>query len=350
MEKIYMEESKKQKSSLFNFSVVLSFVVAIIGIFSIGLFGIVTSQKNGLISYAAPLTSDTFNFVKADAPLGKISSSNSSGGGIFSVPKYYADTAKTIPVFCVEYQADTENGATYTIGSVIDDYGLLYLLNHTSAKSGVTVTDYDNSSLETYITQVAIWMYLYEKEKAANNGTVAASSKNYLSADDVTAIKNAVKIVDVDDESKNFQLSDGTIYDNYVKPLVDSALKATNYASVTVNAASTDISKTDDEKYYQSDVITVNGDPSSLMKSFDVSVEGIGTLVTYYVVIYGDVNGDGAIDAFDTFTTDRAVNGIETLADSYFTAADIDADDAVALADYAVVKNAVAGTPIAANG
>ncbi len=82
----------------------------------------------------------------------------------------------------------------------------------------------------------------------------------------------------------------------------------------------------------------------------DVSVEGIGTLVTYYVVIFGDVNGDGAIDAFDTFTTDRAVNGIEELKDSYFTAADIDADDAVALADYAVVKNAVAGTPIPANG
>ena len=82
----------------------------------------------------------------------------------------------------------------------------------------------------------------------------------------------------------------------------------------------------------------------------DVSVSGIGTLVTYYVVIFGDVNGDGAIDAFDTFTTDRAVNGIEELKDSYFTAADIDADDAVALADYAVVKNAVAGTPIAANG
>ncbi len=82
----------------------------------------------------------------------------------------------------------------------------------------------------------------------------------------------------------------------------------------------------------------------------DVSVEGIGTLVTYYVVIFGDVNGDGAIDAFDTYTTDRAVNSIEELKDSYFTAADIDADDAVALADYAVVKNAVAGTPIPANG
>ena len=278
MEKIYMEESRKQKRGLFNFSVVLSFIVAIIGVFSIGLFGIVSSQKNGLISYAAPLTGDTFNFVQSDAPLGKITSSNSSGGGTFSVPKYYADTAKTIPVFCVEHRADTENGATYTKGSVIDDYGLLYLLNHTSANSGVTVTQYNNSSLETYITQVSIWMYLYEKEKA-DKGSVASSSNNYLSSEDLTAIKNAVKIVDADDESKNFQLSEGTIYDTYVKPLVDSALKATNYASVTVNAASTDISKTDDEKYYQSDVITVNGDPSTSMKSFDVSVEGIDGVI-----------------------------------------------------------------------
>ena len=151
-------------------------------------------------------------------------------------------------------------------------------MNHTSANSGVTVTQYNNSSLETYITQVSIWMYLYEKEKA-DKGSVASSSKNYLSSEDLTAIKNAVKIVDADDSSKDFQLSEGTIYDTYVKPLVDSALKATNYASVTVNVASTDISKTDDEKYYQSDVITVNGDPSTSMKSFDVSVEGIDGVI-----------------------------------------------------------------------
>ena len=279
MEKIYMEESKKQKRSLFNYSVVLSFAVAIIGVFSIGLFGIVSTQKNGLISYAAPLTSDTFNFVKSDGVTGKITSYTSSGtSGPFSVPKYYADTAKTIPVFCVEYRADTENGVTYTKGSVIDDYGLLYLLNHTSANSGVTVTEYNNSSLETYITQVSIWMYLYEKEKK-DKGSVASSSMNYLSDDDLTNIKTAVRIVDFDDENKNFQLSEGTIYDTYIKPLVTSALNATNYASVSVNAASTDISKTDDEKYYQSDVITVNGDPSSSMQSFDVSVEGIDGVI-----------------------------------------------------------------------
>ena len=109
MEKIYMEESKKQKNSLFNFSVVLSFVVAIIGIFSIGLFGIVTSQKNGLISYAAPLTSDTFNFVKGENGTGVITSFTSSGQtGPFNVEKFYADTAKTISIFCVEHMADTQ--------------------------------------------------------------------------------------------------------------------------------------------------------------------------------------------------------------------------------------------------
>jgi len=279
MEKIYMEESRKQRSSLFDFSVVLSFIVAIFGIFSIALVGVVSTQKNGLISYAAPLTSDTFNFVKGGNGTGVITSFTSSGQtGPFNVEKYYADTAKTISVFCVEHMADTQNGPTYNKGAVIDDYGLLYLLNHTSANSGVTVTEYNNSSLETYITQVAIWMYLYEKEKKAN-GSVSSTSMNYISDTDIANIKSAVRISDIDDSNMDFSLADGTIYDTYIKPLVDSALSATNYVSVSVSAASDNISKTDDENYYQSDVITVNGNPSSAMSSFDVSVEGIDGLI-----------------------------------------------------------------------
>ena len=273
MEKIYMEESKKQKNSLFNFSVVLSFVVAIIGVFSIGLFGIVTSQKNGLISYAAPLTSDTFNFVKADAPLGKITSSNSSGGSIFSVPKYYADAAKTIPVFCVEYQADTENGATYTKGSVIDDYGLLYLLNHTSANSGVTVTDYDNSSLETYITQVSIWMYLYETDPTATQST----SKNYIVPEDVETIKNAVKLIKFNaDRSESVEVYKGqNLYTAFIKPLVDKAKTASDVAILNVSKASDEISMSEDKKFYFSALITVTGDPSSALKNYAISLNGI---------------------------------------------------------------------------
>ena len=274
MEKIYMEENRKKKHSLFNFSVVLSFVVAIFGVFSISLFGIISTQKNGFISYAAPLTSDTFNFVKGGTT-GKIVGANSDESKMFSIEKYYADSAKTIPVFCVEQAAATENGVTYNKGSVIDDYGLLYLLNNTSANSNVTVTSYNNSSLEKYITQVSIWMYLYEKEKK-ENGSVATTSKNYISDEDLAAIKSAVKVKDMEDANDEyFAISDGTIYDKYIKPLVDSALSATNFSTVSVNVASNDISKTDDNQYYQSDVITVNGSPTNLFRSFDVSIDGI---------------------------------------------------------------------------
>jgi hypothetical protein len=84
--------------------------------------------------------------------------------------------------------------------------------------------------------------------------------------------------------------------------------------------------------------------------SVDVSVSGVGTLVTYYVVIFGDVNGDNSIDAIDAFTTDKAANDLEALEGSYFTAADINGTDAVDFSDYAVVKAAVGGADIPANG
>ncbi|MBQ5995721.1 MAG: dockerin type I repeat-containing protein [Clostridia bacterium] len=75
----------------------------------------------------------------------------------------------------------------------------------------------------------------------------------------------------------------------------------------------------------------------------DVNVAGIGTLTTYVVVIFGDVNGDGAIDAFDAFDSNKAINNIAPLADAYATAADVDLDDAISLADYATIKAASVG-------
>lgn len=71
----------------------------------------------------------------------------------------------------------------------------------------------------------------------------------------------------------------------------------------------------------------------------DLTLPEIGTLATYIVVIYGDVNGDGAIDLFDAYDVDRNLNGIERLTGIYATAADTDANDAVTLTDYdAIVK------------
>ncbi|MDO4847147.1 MAG: hypothetical protein Q3968_03330 [Clostridiaceae bacterium] len=77
-----------------------------------------------------------------------------------------------------------------------------------------------------------------------------------------------------------------------------------------------------------------------------LNIPAIGDLAIYKVLIFGDVNGDGAIDAFDIFTVDKASGAtpIVVLEDVYRDAADISADGEIGLADYNAVRDDVAGT------
>ncbi len=75
----------------------------------------------------------------------------------------------------------------------------------------------------------------------------------------------------------------------------------------------------------------------------DVSIDGIGVLTTYYVVIYGDVNGDGAVDAFDAFAVDKSVNNLAALSGVYATAADADDSGEITVADLTPIMNAAVG-------
>lgn len=58
----------------------------------------------------------------------------------------------------------------------------------------------------------------------------------------------------------------------------------------------------------------------------------------YDVVIYGDVNGDGAIDLVDFVAIKRAVLGIGQIQGSYFEAADINHDGQIDLIDFVAIK------------
>ena len=77
-----------------------------------------------------------------------------------------------------------------------------------------------------------------------------------------------------------------------------------------------------------------------------VNVAELGgqTVATYTVVIYGDVNGDGAVDAFDAAVLDLDLADVQALNGAYGLAADTNADAQVAVADYTLVKDAIAGT------
>lgn len=66
------------------------------------------------------------------------------------------------------------------------------------------------------------------------------------------------------------------------------------------------------------------------------------TIATYVVVVYGDVNGDGVIDAFDTATMDVAVDGGVPLKGAYRTAGGL-ATGEVSAENYATVRDAVVG-------
>ncbi len=276
-------QGRKSRRSVVDFSVALSFVIAIFSMFSLATFGVVANQKTG-ISYAAPTTTgDTLTFYKGTQSDGSsqlfVTGYKGDDRSVnFAVPMYYSSTGNVNPIFCIEHNNDNvETGTTYNKGQIISDYGLLYLLSNSyvNGKKIVNIGS-TNDYVEGWITQVAIWVYLYDQEKAAK-GSVASTSPNYISDEDLAAIK-AVTMIEVgydamiDTYDKNFGES---IYTKYIEPLVSAAKNASSTKKLTVSKGSGDITKTSDGKYYQSPIITVTGLPEADFESYDVSLSGI---------------------------------------------------------------------------
>lgn len=66
-------------------------------------------------------------------------------------------------------------------------------------------------------------------------------------------------------------------------------------------------------------------------------------VATYTLIIHGDVNGDGAVDAFDAFAADKAMYNGEALTGIYLTAGDINKGGTIELTDYSAILNASSG-------
>lgn len=186
----------------------------------------------------------------------------------------------------------------------VDYSGILY--NH----SAYTFVDYDR--LNTTKEKIKV-------DRACEK--LAAALKNFVSSVVVETKENDEVITNVDQNEMYIQgIAPGSLAtsDNVL-----AHIAASNPAATLVVAASAN-----------------GGYGTGAKVDVQVTIDGTAkTLVTYNVLVHGDVNGDSAIDAFDMFAVDKNDTSVETLLGIYKTAGDINGDGVVDNIDYASIRN-----------
>lgn len=274
MEKIYTtSETKRKKQTFFgkNFkgkgTIVATLLVAIAGIAGLVAFGF------NQISFAAPdktgaALTETFKGVVGD-PSEKVT------GGTLPVLGFKAELGDgtLVPVFCTQYNVNYGEGKTYTRGAEINDQGLIYLASQLYPNK--TFKDKNGNELDemaqVWITQAAIWSYLYEVGDPNNSNFGKPDTNNYVMND---SVKKASVLYKGPAMTVVYETENGIpVFDELgITKLIATAkqYRTKPFTTLTVNKKSDTISMTNDKKYYQTDIISVVGSTSSpLINSFE---------------------------------------------------------------------------------
>lgn len=300
MEKIYMENNQNKKNqSTFQqvfksqLSKKLSVFMVLVSFFSFLLIGVTN------VSYAAVTE------IPEDTGLGDSFTTAPAGTQINSntgFPVFMYSTSNGIPIFCLERDINYRGGITMSKKEQITDQGLLYVMAHTfphvkfKDSKGTEFPD----EVQTWITQATIWQYLYETG-AANNATGSGNVAN------IENIKTAVSL-SWDDEVVGCRVdgcgagatSQATFYDTYIAPIVANARQSnvTANGTIDISLANQEMSITEDEKYYQTSLVTItNSDPGNYVSdSLKVEIQSApdGTILI-------DENGQ-EIENYDNVT------------------------------------------------
>lgn len=297
MEKIYEESYKNKmnkKKNNFNVSVIFSFVVAVVAIISLIVVGF------NQISYSAE--NQQVNFTIGNKVI--LAKYNDKS---LTVPTYFfqlGDGSSEIrPIFCIQKAVKPGVGMKYVQGNTITDGGILYILNkskvYNSSASGIlSLSDVSDESnydyMETYATQVALWLYLADKGGAVNDLTTKISSKTTYNAETVKKIfTNATEyeIQPAPGSSSNPVESTISVSDQTGK-IKNKVNRIVNEARTTnINIKSFSVSFSDKEKfedkgdYYQTSSVTVNANPMEDLVNYTVSTSGVDGAII--------VDGDG---------------------------------------------------------
>lgn len=273
MEKIYMNSNQKNKKQnlfqkLFNDkgSMIATIVVAIVGIFGLVAFGFNQISFAALDKTGSALP-DSFTSGQGESTTRIYGESSTSQGSILPILGFHAvlDDGSRIPIFCIEYNITFTPGVDYTKGPEINDQGLIYLMSQLYPNKPIVDSsgnEYDEM-IQVWVTQSAIWSYLYEVGDINNSNFVEWNDK----------VKTVDKLFIGNDLTAVVTTPGSTIFESFgVNALIAQAkqYRTNPYVNLTVKKASDTISITNDNKYYQSDIVSVVGQTSSpLINSFE---------------------------------------------------------------------------------
>ncbi len=264
-----MENNNKNKKSKFmqvmqskvtNTMSALMILVAFASFLAIGF-----NQESYAIPDVDSTMGDSFTFKMGDSYV-----TNSTNGTAFYMKLLNGNNGSgAVPVFCLEHTAQINDNVTYTKDgeNLISDYGLLYILANSYPNSDIVNGNYKLSDcpapVQYWVTQAATWLYLYESE-LKDNGSVPTSSLNYLSPEQIAAIKGTTEINNQSSGTTYYIGNQGdkvNFYNTFVAKLVENAMevRTTPNKNIVINRANNDISVTDDGKYYQTSLISIDG-------------------------------------------------------------------------------------------
>lgn len=178
---------------------------------------------------------------------------------------------------------------------------------------------------EILYSHSALSFLTYDRETTASNLKRIAAAEDALAAA-IANFKSAIEII-VKDTNIGGKVDAANKFVYGVKPgdVAANYFKATNDVPLKWEAANAASSE--------------NGTGATA-----TLLDAKGKVVaTYTLIIFGDVNGDGAVDAFDAALINMHLADTSKLAGAYAFAGNTDGDEDIKLADYAAVVNQTIG-------
>ena len=239
-------------------------------------------------------TSSTVNYVQDAMQAGSISVPDTISN--FTAPKSLTSSTNSVPLYELMLNANTPtNNAKFQVINSdtpvnINDVGLIYIMTHGYNKTNQSNTVFSNGShgninneKKQYVTQIAIWLYIYEKNTTShtfdtnyckNNGCTFYhySGGEHTSAASVDEIKSAISSAAGVTDYK---------YLTYITDLVNAAKSYTSSSTYSITTVSGD-----SLQYHMSDTtITTN--------AINPTASDNAANFTYYTVTIVDPNHYG---------------------------------------------------------